>query len=51
MDPVVCSLIGAAFGLLIGYGFGWARAMREAEAMFAQKPAGPVVSDARAGDV
>jgi hypothetical protein len=40
--PVICALIGAAFGLLIGYGFGWARAMREAEAMLAHK-SGPVV--------
>ena len=42
MIPVICALIGAAFGLLIGYGFGWARVMREAEAMLAHK-SGPVV--------
>jgi hypothetical protein len=50
MIPVICALIGAAFGLLIGYGFGWAHAMHEAEAMFVHKPAGPIVSDARPGD-
>ena len=50
MIPVICTLIGAAFGLLIGYGFGWARAMHEAEAMFVDKPAGPIVSD-RARDL
>jgi hypothetical protein len=42
MIPVICALIGAAFGVLIGYGFGWARAMRETEAMLAHK-SGPVV--------
>ena len=51
MIPVICALIGAAFGLLIGYGFGWARAMYEAEAMLADEPAQPIVSDERAGDV
>ena len=40
--PVICALIGAAFGLLIGYGFGWARAMRDAKAMLAPK-SGPVL--------
>ena len=50
MIPVICALIGAAFGLLIGYGFGWAHAMYEAEGMLVDKPARPVVSD-RAGDL
>ena len=51
MIPVICALIGAAFGLLIGYGFGWARAMYEAETMRADKPVGRIASDERAGDV
>lgn len=54
MGTVIYALIGAIFGLLIGYGWGWARAMREAEAMralLAHKAAGPIVSDARLGDV
>jgi hypothetical protein len=54
MGTVAFILIGAVFGLLIGYGWGWARAMREAEAMramLAHKVAGPVISDARPGDV
>lgn len=54
MGAVVFALIGAALGLLIGYGWGWARATREAEAMrgmLAHKAAGTVVSDARPGDV
>jgi hypothetical protein len=50
MGPVICALIGAAFGLLIGYGFSWARAMHEAEATLAHKPADPIVLDVRAGD-
>ena len=51
MIPVICALIGAAFGLLIGYGFGWARAIYEAETMRADKPVGRIASDERAGDV
>jgi hypothetical protein len=35
MGPLIYVLTGAAFGLLIGYGVGWARAMREAGAMSA----------------
>ena len=51
MIPVICALIGAAFGLLIGYGFGWARAMYEAETMRADKPVDRIASDERAGEV
>ena len=42
MILVICALIGAAFGLLIGYGFGWARAMREGEAMLAPLSQAPL---------
>jgi hypothetical protein len=50
MGSVICALIGSTLGLLIGFGWGWARAMREAgamRAMLAHKTAGPAISDGR----